>query len=209
MLGLIKKDIFVLKNNLKILIFLLAFYIFFGITNNVDISAFIPFITTMICISTFNYDEFNNWNAYAITLPTGRANIVKSKYISTIILIALSGILGLILSFTICYFKNTLNIENTFSSFIGGLFAITILISILFPILIKFGAEKGRIALFVLTLAILAIATFGAKYLQINISNNIINLFNNYWQYILIIVSTIFLYISFLISKKIYSKKEF
>ena len=37
----------------------------------------------MMFISTFSYDEFNNWNSYVATLPNGRKNAIIAKYIAT------------------------------------------------------------------------------------------------------------------------------
>ena len=35
-------------------------------------------------IATFSYDDVNNFNAYAITFPNGRRNVVLEKYLITV-----------------------------------------------------------------------------------------------------------------------------
>ena len=81
MLGMIKKDIFMIRNNLKPLIFAIFIYLFYTFMFEADMSFILPFMTLMICISTFGYDEYNNWYSFAAALPQGKINTVKSKYI--------------------------------------------------------------------------------------------------------------------------------
>ena len=82
MIGMIKKDLYMIRNNYKALGVALVIYLFYSITFNMDMSFFLPFMGLMICISTINYDEYNNWHTYAASLPQGRINIIKSKYIT-------------------------------------------------------------------------------------------------------------------------------
>ena len=61
MKGLIVKDLCVLKNQMKTLLLVLAFFVIFSIINE-DASFIlflVPFYMIMILITTFNYDEFN------------------------------------------------------------------------------------------------------------------------------------------------------
>ena len=55
----------------------------------------------MIFITTFSYDEYNSWDAYAISMPVSRKDIVKSKYIASIILIFIAVIFTIIISLII------------------------------------------------------------------------------------------------------------
>ena len=211
MLGLIKKDILMIKNNLKTIIFAILIYIFLGITNDIDISFFIPFITFMITISTFSYDDFNKWHSYAITLPNGRKNMVRSKYISSLILIFISAIIGIILSTIIAIYKNNLNIEEILSTISGIIVAIILLQSIIFPILFKYGSEKGRISLFIIFFGITAVIGIISELFNINTNNisKILNFIDTYYLIIIPIIIILILIISYKISQKIYSKKEF
>ena len=100
MKGLIKKDFLLMKGNLTYFVIVTGIFTLFSVTGmSFNISFMLPFITIMIFISTFSWDDFNNWNAYAITLPIGRKNIIKSKYISAMIIMIISVILGIAISF--------------------------------------------------------------------------------------------------------------
>ena len=51
--------------------------------NSSDILVIMPIFSIMMFVSTFSYDEFNKFNTYVSTLPNGRKEAVKAKYIST------------------------------------------------------------------------------------------------------------------------------
>ena len=87
MKGLIKKDLLMIKNNLKIVIIIFFVFFIMALQGEVDISFAPSLISVMLFMSTFSYDEYNKWDAYVITLPNGRKEAVKAKYISTFIVI--------------------------------------------------------------------------------------------------------------------------
>ena len=209
MLGMIKKDIFMIRNNLKTLLLAIIIYFFYTMMFDMDMSFILPFMIMMICIYTFNYYDYNNWHSFATTLPKGKTNIVKSKYITTISLTIIATIISIICSFIISNFKTTVNFSDAISSISGYLFAIFILVSILFPFLFKYGAEKGRIVMFILGMGVVAVFILLKKVINISIPTNIITFFDSYGLIIFLVLSIIFISISYLISKKIYLKKEF
>ena len=138
----------------------LFIFIFYIIVFGTDISFIFPLMIVMISISSFSYDELNNWNSYAITFPKGRENIVKAKYISTIILGIISIIASVFLSILIGMYKNNLNIDNILSSMSGSVTAVVIIMSLTFPILFKFGATKGRSSLYIVGMTCALITSF-------------------------------------------------
>lgn len=209
MLGLIKKDILIIKNNSKFLILSLIIYVMFAIANEVDISFIMPFMIAMFFISTFSYDEYNNWHAYAITLPNGRNNVVKSKYIATILLITVATLVSIILSIVMSSIRNTLDIEEILSSCMGSTIAIIFIISLIYPLLFKFGSEKGRIALFIVSFVLVGIVSLSSKITTFSISKNLMIFVENNLPLIFIISIVLMLSISYIISVKIYSKKEY
>lgn len=85
MLGLVKKDLLMIKGNIRqVILFLVVFLILAFQENNIIV--IVPvFVSMMVFITTFSYDEYNKWDAYAIALPISRKNIVKSKYIASVI----------------------------------------------------------------------------------------------------------------------------
>ena len=116
MLGLIKKDFLIVKNNLKLIIIMLMMFFIMALQGEFDITFVLPFIVVMLFISTFSYDEFNKWDAYAITLPNGRKNIVKSKYIASLILVVGAIFVTFLLNYFVGLIKNNLEFDKIISS---------------------------------------------------------------------------------------------
>ena len=216
MKGLIIKDLCVLKNQMKTLLLVLAFFIIFSIINEdaTFILFLVPFYMIMILITTFNYDEFNKWDSYCNSLPLSRKEIVKSKYIlfNTTSLIVL--IVGILSSFIIPNFIENTTFESLFASIIGVAFGICLVISLLIPFYYKFGSSKGRIMLF-LCIVILALLIGMITSLDIFNNKEIMNLLNSLNNLsigmitlLLIIVTIIIMTISYYISVRIYKNKE-
>lgn len=217
MKGLIVKDLLFIKNNMKtFLIILLAFSIIAISNENYNFMLYIiPFFLVMMTISTFNYDEFNNWNSYCLTLPISRKKIVQSKYLFTIFLAIVGIILTAIIIITFKSINQSLNLEEQISNFCGSFFAVSLIISILYPLIYKFGSEKGRIFIFVIVLIvsiIIGIIFSLLEQLSINYHSLLSSLNSlNYIQISLfmLVISIITIIISYLISLRIYQKKEF
>ena len=203
MKGLIIKDILMIKNNIKLLSIAFLVWLILSSTQNNDMTFALPFLAIMIFISTFSYDDYNNWNAYAITLPNGRKNVVKSKYIASIILTVVIALICGVISY-IFYKTKMLNLIQQLS---GSLVGVIIVISLLYPIMFKYGSEKGRIITMLLVIGTVCISGLISKI--INIPEKYINIFNNYETVFLVIISIMCLIISYIISKKIYLKKEY
>lgn len=203
MKGLIIKDILMIKNNIKLLSIAFLVWLILSSTQNNDMTFVLPFLAIMIFISTFSYDDYNNWNAYAITLPNGRKNVVKSKYIASIILTVVIALICGAISY-IFYKAKMLDLIQQLS---GSLVGVIIVISLLYPIIFKYGSEKGRIITMLLVIGTICISGLISKI--INIPEKYINIFNNYETVFLAIISIMCLIISYIISKKIYLKKEY
>ena len=216
MKGLIIKDLCVLKNQMKTLLLLLAFFVIFSIINEdaTFILFLIPFYMIMILITTFNYDEFNKWDSYCNSLPLSRKEIVKSKYILFNATSLIVLILGIIASFIIPNFIENTTFESLFASIIGVAFGICLVISLLIPFYYKFGSSKGRIMLFlcIVILALLigmitSLDIFNNKELM-NLLNSLNNLSLGMITLLLIILTSIVMSISYYISVRIYKNKE-
>lgn len=210
MLGLVKKDFLLLKANLKTMIIIFIVYLIMIFQGLFDAPFVVPLIGIMLFISTFSYDDFNKWNSYAITLPNGRKNVVKAKYIASIILTVILAILALLLSVMVSYIKtNGINLDETISSLMGTILSSVIIISFLYPIVFKFGATNGRIIMFAFVFGIAAVVGLIANFVDMSFAINLINKLDNCLYIAIPLISVILLGVSYLISNKIYQNKEF
>ena len=209
MKGMIIKDLFMIKNNYKSLIVALIIYIFYSFMFDMNMAFFLPFMGLMICISTLNYDEFNNWYTYSTSLPQGRINVVKSKYLITIGIITILFIASFLLSMIIMNIRTNIEYDNSISYYMGEIVAIIFMMSLLFPILFKYGSEKGRLAMIVLGLGVYGLVLLVTKVIPKKPSVELLSFLDKYSIPIFGILSILMLIGSYLISKKIYLKKEF
>lgn len=206
MLGLIKKDFFLIKSNLRSTAIILIVYLIMAIKGSFDMNLVLPLFGMILLISTFNYDEYNNWYAYATALPTGRKSIVQAKYLLALIMLVVTWIIGILVS--ILSNKNSLDIKEIFASITGFTLGIVILITLLYPFLFKYGAEKGRIAIFVFLFGVMLVVTICSKYIDFTFLNSFFHLLGQH-LYLIPIFSIILLFFSYKISEKIILKKEF
>lgn len=210
MLGLIKKDFLIIKSNLKSMVITFIVYLMLAFQGTFDVTFIIPIIGIMLFISTFSYDDFNNWNSYAVTLPDGRRNVVRAKYIASIILTVVLGIIALAIGIGISYIKtNAINLNEIISSLMGTALSSITIISLLYPIVFKFGATNGKIILFAVVFGIGGIVALVSNFIDMTSVINMINGLDNYSLIAIPIISVILLGISYLISNKIYQNKEF
>lgn len=210
MLGLIKKDFLLIKANLKSMIIIFVIYIMLIFQGTLDATFIIPLIGIILFLSTFSYDDFNNWNSYAVTLPNGRKNVVRAKYIASTILMIILAVVAFSIGIGISYIKtNSINLDEIISSLMGTMLSSVIIVSLLYPIVFKFGATNGRIILFAVVFGIAGIGTLIARFIDMAPIINIINKLDNYLLIVIPIIYIILLGISYLISSKIYQNKEF
>lgn len=220
--GLLKKDLYNLASYKASLIITV---IFCGIaiigTEAVNYGPIIICtIIGMISLSTFNYDEIAKSNKYILTLPTNKKEIIKSKYILAIASTIIGGILGLLLTIIVTMVMNYIRPENIINidyeslitTTIGGMWGICLIQSIQIPSIYKWGAEKGRIQMFVLLFVIIVVIA-GIGYLIMNANFNIdvdsiVKFMNKFGLILLTLFMVIMYYISYKISCKIYINKE-
>ena len=220
--GLLKKDLYNLSSYKSSLIIIILFC---GIaiigTEAINIAPIvICSIVGMISLSTFSYDELSKSNRYILTFPTNRKELVKEKYILAIGATILGGIFGLLLTIIVVNVMNYIRLENIINldfesliiTTIGGMWGISLIQAIQIPSIYKWGAEKGRIQMFVLLFVIIAVV-LGLGYLMMKVNFNINiemieNFMNKYGIILLVLLMITTYFISYKIAYKIYKNKE-
>ena len=167
--GLLKKDLYNLASY-KTTLMIITLFCGIAIIGTDAIywgSIVIGIIVGMISLSTFSYDEMAKSNRYILTLPVTRKEIVLEKYILAIGATILGSLLGFVLTLLIGNMMNyvrpdnviDINIDTLLSTSIGGLFGVSLIQAIQIPSIFKWGAEKGRIQMFIV---LFVIALIGA-----------------------------------------------
>ncbi len=125
----------------------------------------------MMTISSFSYDEHAGWIKYAAVLPVTRRQIVGAKYLLVLILtlagivaaFVLGAVIGRISGF-VSFDSGSLANYAVFSLFMFA--AVTLVCGTAVALVIKFGAEKGRLYIFASGAVPAAVVFAGAKLLE-------------------------------------------
>lgn len=209
MIGLIKKDLLIIKSNIRLVLVMFLVFFLMSWQGEFDMSFAPAFVSIMLFMSTFSYDEYNKWNAYAVTLPNGRKNVVVAKYVATLILIFISIFVTVLLNIVIGIINNNVCLEEVISTMSGCFLGIVIIEAIMYPLIFKYGIEKGRIGLFIGSFGIVGMIGLLSKVIKINIPGQVLNFINDYFIIMAFVLSIIALGISYKVAEKIYLKKEF
>ena len=212
--GLITKDILQLKSYKKTLIIFIIVFALTSISAQDGVENMLVIMLTlgfgMFSMASFNYDEFNKADRYILTLPLTKKEVVLSKYILVICSTVMGSIIGIMLSYIVMFAMNKQmpNIEEIISVGLGGILGIGLIEAIQIPCVYKWGAEKGRIQMVILTALLGVIIYIGAKANIQLPANNILNILNTFLPLIFIGLTIIIYYISYKVAYKIYNRKE-
>lgn len=209
MSGLIMKELMFLKSNLNVrLILFFAVYIFVMFQVGIDGAFIFPIIGVMLSMNSFSYDEFNNCNAYVSTLPNGRRNCVLAKYITSVLFAFVLCIISFIITLGTGFISHTADISEASASLAGVIFSVIIMISLIYPMMFRFGANNGRIWMFVLVFLILGIGGLASNYIDIDVISSVFRTIEKYLYIALPLLSVVMLSVSCFISLKIFEHKE-
>lgn len=210
MIGLIKKDLFIVIRNLRSLLIIIAVFSLLTLNGNTDFSFFSIYMSIAIMMSTFSYDEFNKTDAFIAALPNGKTNSIKAKYISTLIVVTVASVFSLILTIISGIIKDNLSLTNSLEMVFMTWLSVLLVQAIFYPVIYKFGVEKGRIGVFALVFGVIILGgVLSGMGLKINMPSNILASFESFLQYVLPAFIILVYALSYFLAKKIYLKKEF
>ena len=208
--SLILKDFISLKSYSKTLAIIILFFTIITFTNDEPsfLSGMIILIMSMLPITSFSYDQHAKWDLFSQTLPVSRKQLVMSKYVLGIISIVAGAILAILLNVAVLLVKS-LEVDIWYLILANSLIALVALLylSILIPLVYKFGVEKSRL----LTIVVLAIPSV----LAIVLSNAGVSIpvLDEITPAIVVAIGLVFVVcvvlISYVISVRIYMHKEF
>lgn len=170
------------------------------------LAAFLPFVLIPVhAFEVLKYDAMSGWNKYEIVLPITRKRIVKSKYLTFILLVILSVFLVFSIAFSVHILMFPTIHSVFFNYLLRGMGLIICIAALMYPLTYKLGTEKsdsimmGSVGF---SLGMFFVITFILE--MIGVEG-----FDEKFSSIFFIVSNIFLIISYVVSINIYKNKEF
>lgn len=211
MVGLLLKDMYSLNKNIKQYGISSALFIILAINmkSSIYFVYMVILMSTMLIFTALANDEMAKWDKYALTMPVARGEIVLSKYALFIVLTLIGMTFASIVGIVMTSFLSYESIKTILTASISGAGISCLFISLMLPIVFKYGVEKGRI-LFIAVMAVPAFLVVGGSKLieKFNIPIPTFSQVRPYLYFAPAIVLAL-LFISYKVSLSIYEKKEF
>ncbi len=209
MKGLLLKELIMLKKGAATLLIFLGCFGLIGPSGNPTMLLMIPLFSAILLYGHINYDEQSKWQQYSIALPYGRKMIVSAKYaamaigavVSTVLVVLLYGV-------TVAIGKAEFSLKDLVGHLVLSLAIGIVYPSFFLPLAYKFNSEKGRTIMLFLNGASGAIAVFLLSAID---GTGILAKLSNYTNilpYIAIAAVLVLFALSWLISVKIYEKRD-
>ena len=127
-------------------------------------TSFLPLFSAILMLTTLSFDELDNGMAFLMTMPIRRKDYAIEKYV----LGALMGVGALVLSVILEVVLGTLNgngvnVTELMINLLIGALIFTLILMVMLPLDMKYGVEKGRIAMFIIYGAVFGIAILVSK----------------------------------------------
>lgn len=166
MKGLFIKDLRLLKGQKQFFAaVLLMMAIFMGTYTNFSfVISYITMMVGVLTLTTISYDDFENGLGYIFTLPVSRRDYVGEKYLFSVVT-TLPGLAAVsILSFVVSGIRKIDFLPGEWAaSAVAGFLLVTMMLSVLIPLQLKFGVDKSRVAMMLVMGGIVLIIYVGTK----------------------------------------------
>lgn len=147
MKGLLMKDFYFAMQQKRLFLIILFMFGVFYISKGAESAPFVISYTTlmggMFVLTSIGYDDFENSSCYIMTLPITRKDYVLEKY-----LFGMLGVFSFWLFPTAVYVFLKMEMISEVLTIAGmSLAVVTCFEMLMIPVQLKFGGEKGRMAL--------------------------------------------------------------
>lgn len=146
MIGLIWKDILVMRKTLRTYLLFLGFYLamaLVGIFNLSFVVAFIQVIMLMLPISAFSFDEAAKWERYAMALPLSRRTVVGARYLFVLLMLLSAAAFGMA-AVVLMSFVNPGDVIEYLATILVSVGVGIWISDVILPISYKLGPERAR-----------------------------------------------------------------
>lgn len=161
MTGLLLKDIKLIGNQKNFIFILVACMFFLAMQDPTFVVWYLTFAGSSFALNSISYDELDNGNTFLFTLPITRKLYVWEKYVFVILSGALAWAAGLAVGVGIGLITGAPLKPDEWGMAAGTAPVLVLLVqSLMIPLELKYGNEKGRTARLMIFAFILA-AVFG------------------------------------------------
>ena len=218
MKGLLIKDFKLVMGQKRLLLFVPIFGLFLMISNADPYAGvgYIMMLSILLTLSTISYDEYDNGMSFLMTLPIQKSMYAAEKYVFSGLMLVISVITALIFAVLVAIGMDIAFVwKELLMTGVGLMVPFWLMLMFILPVQIKYGSEKGRIAILLIGGGFFAISVLlakGKEYLGIDLAPFLVKL-ENLPESVFIITGAVVVAGltagSYAISKNIIKKKEF
>lgn len=167
MKGLFKKDLLLLKSQIKYIVMIVVICLIMAYANSgfAYISSYLTFMGTGLVFNSFSYDMYHNEMTYLFALPISKKEYCIEKYIYAFTITFISWLIAFLITSA-----THINLETVIVQ-LAMLFSGFIYISITIPVVIRYGREKATIIVLMLVLLLFLAVASGATSVGMLMSN--------------------------------------
>ena len=167
MKGLFKKDLLLLKSQIKYIVMIVVICLIMAYANSgfAYISSYLTFMGTGLVFNSFSYDMYHNEMAYLFALPISKKEYCIEKYIYAFTITFISWLIAFLITSA-----THINLETVIVQ-LAMLFSGFIYLSITIPVVIRYGREKATIIVLMLVLLLFLAVASGATSVGMLMSN--------------------------------------
>lgn len=167
MKGLLKKDLLLLKSQIKYIVMIVVICLIMAYANSgfAYISSYLTFMGTGLVFNSFSYDMYHNEMAYLFALPISKKEYCIEKYIYAFTITFISWLIAFLITSA-----THINLETVIVQ-LAMLFSGFIYLSITIPVVIRYGREKATIIVLMLVLLLFLAVASGATSVGMLMSN--------------------------------------
>lgn len=160
MKGLLLKDFYVMKRELRAFLFIIVFFTAFSFVgeNNSFFMFYGLIMLPIVNISLISYDERSHWDSFLETTPVSRSTAVTEKYLLNLLLLLLWSPVVLAV-----YLIQAANLGSPVQAVCICIYMALFFPAIIYPFIFALGSEKGRFAYFSFIFAAMAIVAAGVS----------------------------------------------
>ena len=215
MKGLLVKDLCILKLQKNVVLVLLAMCMVFMVfmKSPTYIVNLFPLYGFLVVLGTLTYDEFDRGYSFLFTLPVSRRGYVKEKYVFGLLFCGGIWILSVLISLIYVWITKEIPIDDALMvNYAVSIILVLVFMGTSIPVQLKYGNEKGRLAVVAIGVAVIVGGIQLGKVFDIEMTaalQRVEKMGAGTVSVIGCIVSVILIVISYKISVRIMEKKEF
>ena len=211
MKGLFVKDLMIIRHQMTTFImFILCAAVLSMTMESYSAVYYMMFLGSALIVGTLSYDEVDNGYTFLFTLPFQRRDYASEKFLlctAGMIVSAVIGYVIAVISVTLRGGTADALFSQALPGVVGMFFGLSLFHSVMIPLRIRYGSEKGRLVLYILSAAMAALFILALKLTDYRMPSFTVS--DTVIAAVLITAGIVIMIIGEKITEKILKKKEF